>query len=321
MLLVVACAPVRSTAPRPPADFIRDTHAVLEAVDRGNAAAFAAATVPTFVRFEGGGLVDRAALLGRMSAHPPEVSRTWKDEHVYVRANDATFIGLATEHELGNDSHGARELDGWYTVSWTREGQAWKVAHWSWQPYRSVIDSMRDYWNDSFRQDVGFTHEPNRLLTTALDSVTPGAALDVASGQGRNALYLAARGWTVTALDIAEEGLRRADEAAIHQHLALTTVRADAETYDYGVAKWDLVTMLYAGTSSERMAKIAKSLKPGGWFVFEFFVDIGQGGVKPGALAKLFGSGFEIVRDDIVDDRPDWGADRAKLERFVARKR
>jgi SAM-dependent methyltransferase len=149
-----------------------------------------------------------------------------KDEHVYVGAHDATFIGLAAEHEIGNDSHGDREIDGWYTVAWTRDGATWKVAHWTWQPYRSTLDFQRDYWNDNFRQDVGFSHEPNQLLVTTTAGITPGAALDLATGQGRNALYLASHGWTVTAVDISDEGLRRAHEAAARAHVALDTVQA-----------------------------------------------------------------------------------------------
>ena len=319
--LLAACTHAEPVAPRPVTDFVRDTHALLEAFDRGDVSAVAAATAPTFVRFESGKVHDRASELARLKAHPPEMTRTWKDEHVYVRPNDATFIGLAIEHELGNDSHGNREYDGWYTVSWTRDGSEWKVAHWSWQPYRTTLDSARDFWNDNFRQDIGFTHEPNQLLASAITGVAPGAALDVGTGQGRNALYLAAHGWTVTAIDISDEGLRRAREAAVRQHLALDAVQADADSYDYGVAKWDLVTMIYAGDTAERVEKIARSIKPGGLFVFEFFVDDGNGGIEPGLLAKVFADGFEIVRDDVVTDRPDWGLDRAKLERFVARKR
>jgi hypothetical protein len=43
-------------------------------------------------------------------------------------------------------------------------------------------------------------------------------------------------------------------------------------------------------------------------------------GIPPGKLARIFGDGFEILRDDVVDDVPDWAMDRAKLARFVARK-
>jgi hypothetical protein len=58
-------------------------------------------------------------------------------------------------------------------------------------------------------------------------------------------------------------------------------------------------------------------------FVVEFFAatPTDAGGFKQGQLAKLFADGFEILRDDFVDDRPDWARDKAKLVRFVARKR
>jgi len=324
-LLVVAvataCAHGQVVPGRPAADFVRDTHAMLEAFDRGDAAAVAAVTTPNFVRFEGGKVQERAAELARLKPQPPQFTRTWKDEHVYVGAHDATFIGLAAERETGNDSHGNRAYDGWYTVAWTREGAAWKVAHWTWQPYRTALDRKRDFWNDNFRQDIGFSHEPSRLLVTTTAGVTPGAALDLATGQGRNALYLASHGWTVTAVDIADEGLRRAREAATRARVALETVQADIDVYDYGTAKWDLITEIYVPDPAARAGKIKAALRSGGLFVLEFFLDEGDGGVKPAELRAQFADGFDILRDEVVEDRPDWAQDRAKLVRFVARKR
>jgi SAM-dependent methyltransferase len=320
-LAAAACAHAQLVEPRPAADFVRDTHAMLEAFDRGDAAAVAAITAPSFVRFEAGKVHERAAELARLKPRPPDIARTWKDEHVYIGGNDATFIGLAAEHELGNDSHGNREYDGWYTVAWTRAGATWKVAHWTWQPYRSALDFQREQWNDNFRQDVGFTHDPNQLLVTATAGVAPGAALDLATGQGRNALHLARAGWAVTAVDISDEGLRRAREAASRAHVALDTVQADIDAYDYGVAKWDLITEIYVPNPVARAAKIKAGLRPGGLFVLEFFLDEGDGGVKPAELRAQFADGFDILRDEVVEDRPDWGQDRAKLVRFVARKR
>ena len=321
IVLAAACTHAPVAAPRAAPDLVRATHAVLEAYDRGDAAAFASATAPTFVRFEGGKVHDRAADLHALKPHPPPMTRTWQDEHVYARSTDATFIGRAIEHETGNDTHGNRVYDGWYTVSWTRDDGDWKVAHWSWQPYRSSLESARDFWDDNFRQDVGFTHAPNRLLVATVATATPGAALDIAAGQGRNALYLAAHGWHVTAIDISGEGLRRAREAADRAHVALTTEQVDADAYDYGIGKWDLVTLIYAGDSDARLAKIAASLRPGGLVVVEYFADVGDGGFKPGQLATAFAHGFEILRDETVDDQPDWATDRAKLVRFVARRR
>lgn len=55
--------------------------------------------------------------------------------------------------------------------------------------------------------------------------------------------------------------------------------------------------------------------------MLEFLLDEGDGGVKPGELRAQFADGFDILRDEVVEDRPDWGEDRAKLVRFVARKR
>ena len=320
-LVAAACAHAQVVPPRPAADFLRDTHAMLDAFDHGDAAAVAAITAPSFVRFEGGMVRERAAELARLKPHAPAFTRVWKDEHVYVGAHDATFIGLAAEREIGNDSHGARQYDGWYTVAWTRDGATWKVAHWTWQPHRTSSDLRRDFWNDNFRQDVGFSHEPNRLLVTTTAGVTPGAALDLATGQGRNALYLASHGWTVTAVDIADEGLRRAREAADRTHVALDTVQADIDAYEYGVAKWDLITEIYVPNPVARAGKIRAGLRPGGLFVLEFFLDQGDGGVKPAELRAQFADGFDILRDEVVEDQPDWAADRAKLVRFVARKR
>src|SRR5262249_50029851 len=161
---------------------------------------------------------------------------------------------------------------GWYTVSWTRDAGTWKVAHLNWQPFRSTVDFARDFWDDNFRQDVGFTHEPNKLLESTIASIAPGAALDVATGQGRNAVMLAAHGWHVTAIDISGEGLRRARETAAARHVVLDTVQADADAYDYGVDKWDLVTLIYAGSGADRVKRILPSIKHGGLFVVEFFL-------------------------------------------------
>lgn len=321
ILVLAACAHGQVAGSQSSRTLADATHSLLEAYDRGDARAFEAATEPSFVRFDSGKLHERASELANLKARPPELTRTWKDERVVVRVTDATYIGLATEREVGNDSHGNREWSGWYTVSWVRDGGAWKAVYWGWQPYQTAIERQRDFWNDSYSQDIGFSHDPNRLLMATVDGVAPGEALDVATGQGRNALFLAAHGWKVTAIDIADEGLRRMRDEAARRHVAVDAVQANAETFDYGVARWDLVTVLYAPGSLERIEKIKRSLRPGGLFVFEFFVDDDEGPAHPGTLAKLFADGFDIVRNEVVDDRPDWGEDRAKLLRFVARKR
>jgi len=115
---------------------------------------------------------------------------------------------------------------------------------------------------------------------------------------------------------------RRPIWAATAKHLALDTVNADLETYDFGVAKWDLVTMIYA-LDKIHCVERAKSVKPGGLFVIEGFTrDEPEGdGYATGELAALFKDDFDILCDEVVETTPDWGPDHAKIERFVARRR
>lgn len=330
-IVLIACAhapppsPPRPAAPSE-AEIIARSHAVLATYYRNDAAALAPMLAANFVKFEEEHVVARAALLAdlaKRTVHTPAVSPTWKDEHAYIDADNAVFIGMSVEHEVDNEIHGNREYAGWYTVSWVREHDAWKVSHWTWQVHRTSIERAQTMWNGTYRQAVGFTHAPNRLLVDSVRGVAPGQALDVMMGQGRNALYLASQGWHTTGIDISDEGLRLAREAAAQQHVELAAVQTDAEAYDYGTARWDLVTMIYAGSSTKMIEKIQASLKPGGRFVLEFFASKpGEtGGFAPGQLAKLFAAGFDIVRDEVVDDTPDWALNRATLVRFVARKR
>ena len=63
------------------------------------------------------------------------------------------------------------------------------------------------------------------------------------------------------------------------------------------------------------------AIRSGGLFVYEFFVDDDEGPAHRGTLAKLFADDFDILGNEGIEDRPDWGEDHAKLIRFVARKR
>lgn len=328
-----SCAHTAAPVPAPPAapvlseaELIARSHDVLAAYYRNDAAALEPMLAANFIKFEEEHTVERAALfanLAKQTARTPQVAQTWTNEHAYLAADHAVFVGMSTEHEVGNDVHGNREYSGWYTMAWVRDHGAWKVSHWTWQVHRTSIERAREMWNGTYRQSLGFTHAPNQLLVDAVRGVAPGAALDVMMGQGRNALYLASQGWRTTGFDISDEGLRLAREAAAQQHLQLTAEQTDADAFEFGTAKWDLVTMIYAGSSTKMIEKIKSSLKPGARFVLEFFASKpGEtGGFAPGQLAQLFGAGFDILRDEVVEDTPDWALSHATLVRFVARKR
>lgn len=326
----MAAAPAQSmaAAPKPPSEeeIKRLSHDLLDAYDRGDLAAVEPRLAAEFLHFEGGHGMTRDDELDQIRKRKPGsqyiASRTWEEERVRIHGDSAVFTGKANERQGGNDKKGGYKYVGWYLLEWVRRGEVWQARLWTWQ--RGGEQSMRDNWNEVFRNGLGFTQEPNRLLVETVKGKKPGKALDVAMGQGRNALYLAAQGWKVTGVDISDVGIRIAKEQAAKRKLALEAINVNIDEYDFGKNRWDLVTMIYATSNVAWIEKIKPALRPGGLFVVEFFAKEpggDGGGFAPGQLAQLFASGFEILRDEAVEDAPDWAMDRAKLVRFVAKKR
>jgi 2-polyprenyl-3-methyl-5-hydroxy-6-metoxy-1,4-benzoquinol methylase len=69
----------------------------------------------------------------------------------------------------------------------------------------------RQAWDARYAAtDTLWSFEPNRFLLREVESLPPGRALDLACGEGRNALWLASRGWRVTAVDFSQVALDRA---------------------------------------------------------------------------------------------------------------
>lgn len=296
---------------------------MIAAYDHGDVATVGDALAPGFVRFEGGAPGDRQATLARLGdAKPtPVAQRTFSNEHAYIVGDDAVFIGEAAERGGGN--RGGYIFDGYYALAWHREHGTWRVVLWTWRP--AGERAARDVWNEIYKHDVGFEHAPNKLLVDAVAEVPPGEALDVLMGQGRNALYLASRGWRVTGVDWSSEGIAHAQDEAKRRGLAVDTVDADIARFDFGTAKWDLVTLIYASgfDRPDQLAKLPQAIKPGGLLVVEYFrkTATDPGGFEPGQLRAQFGDAFDVIRDEVIEDVPDWATDRAVLVRFVARKR
>ena len=71
------------------------------------------------------------------------------------------------------------------------------------------------YWDERYRQkELMWTAEPNRFLVEAVEGLQPGRALDLAAGEGRNAVWLAMQGWTVEAVDFSEVAIEKARDLA-----------------------------------------------------------------------------------------------------------
>jgi SAM-dependent methyltransferase len=191
----------------------------------------------------------------------------------------------------------------------------------------------RRLFNHVFKTDKG-PREHNALLEEAVRTIKPGKALDVTMGQGRNAVFLALRGWDVTGFDVSEVALSRAGEAARRSGVSIYAVRSTSEAFDYGADRWDLLLLSYAWapvSDPAFAARLKQSLRNGGLIVFEHFLHDGPesapratGAPDPGELPKLFG-GFDILRHEEVTGAPDWepplrGSEPRRLVRMIARK-
>ena len=95
-------------------------------------------------------------------------------------------------------------------------------------------------------------------------------ALDLACGAGRNAVYLAERGWDVTACDISLEGLRKAQVLAEERGVRLQLFCQDLEAVRLPAERFDLVLCFFY-LQRELFPQIKATLRPGGLVVFKTY--------------------------------------------------
>ncbi len=160
--------------------------------------------------------------------------------------------------------------------------------------------------------------EANQFVAAECGDLTPGRALDLAAGEGRNAIWLARRGWQVTAVDFSQAGLDKGRQLA--GDLAIEWVRGDAVTgagLDQRQDQYDLVVIAYLQLpASERRAAVRRAfelLADGGTFLLVAHdttnLTEGVGGPQDATvllsaadvLADLEGESFDVLRAGRVD--------------------
>ena len=112
---------------------------------------------------------------------------------------------------------------------------------------------------------------PAQIVQDTVSPFTPGRALDLATGDGRNAIWLAGHGWTVTAVDFSAEAIGQAGEHAAAAGVAVDWQVGDATTWDPAGETFDLVTVMYLHLPESALrvvlARAAAWLSPGGHLV------------------------------------------------------
>jgi 2-polyprenyl-3-methyl-5-hydroxy-6-metoxy-1,4-benzoquinol methylase len=134
-------------------------------------------------------------------------------------------------------------------------------------------ESWEARWSRALREhgDRVAQRPPNAHLTAEVGDLRPGRALDAGCGHGSDALWLAARGWRVTAVDFAATALAfaRSTAEAMGPDVAerIEWVEGDLATWTPRRDEYDLVVCLYvhvAGSVEEMVQRMATGVAPGG---------------------------------------------------------
>ena len=169
-------------------------------------------------------------------------------------------------------------------------------------------------WDERYAaSDLVWSREPNQFVAAELADLPPGRAVDLAAGEGRNAIWLASRGWSATAVDFSQVALDKG--ARVAGDLDVTWVRADVTTWQ-PPAPVDLVVVAYLQLPAADRRRAVRSavgmLRPGGTFllVAHDSTNLAEGTGGPqdpsvlmtadDVLADLDGLDIEVLRAERV---------------------
>ncbi len=124
-------------------------------------------------------------------------------------------------------------------------------------------------WNDRYgTAEYIWKADPNLFLVEETADLAPGRAVDLACGEGRNAVWLAEQGWTVTGVDFSDVGLDKGRRLAAERGVDVDWVCADATSWEQPEVGYDLVAVFYlqlpADQRRQAMAVAGRALAPGG---------------------------------------------------------
>jgi thioredoxin reductase/predicted O-methyltransferase YrrM len=197
------------------------------------------------------------AVLGSVIAVEPSGATTVPG---VFAAGNATDIAMTL---MASAAHGMR-VGAWVNAELASEDAARAVEA------RRADLFERPAWEERYSGDTVWSGKVNVQLEAEAASLAPGRALDVGCGEGGDALWLASRGWEVTASDFADAALARvavhAAEAGLGDRVG--TRRFDVRTFEPDGETWDLVTAHFVhlpdGGMVDVVRRLASAVAPGG---------------------------------------------------------
>ncbi len=182
-------------------------------------------------------------------------------------------------------------------------------------------------WNERYSRGEHIIKEPLPLLVRAASELKPGRALDLACGAGRHAIFLAGRGWRVTAVDASGVGIELAEVSARERGVEVDWRVIDLEggRFEIEAEAYDLIGVFYY-LQRDLFPQIRAGVSPGGVVVAAIHTADESPGLKPmnpefllrpGELRAEF-HGWEILHD--YEGAPTEGGHRRRTAEIVARK-
>jgi SAM-dependent methyltransferase len=183
-------------------------------------------------------------------------------------------------------------------------------------------------WNERYSKGEHIIVEPMPLLVRIAEGLKPGRALDLACGPGRHALFLAGRGWQVTAVDASRVGIELLQREASERGLEVDARVADLERgeFEIGAEAYDLIGVFYY-LQRDLFPKIRAGVPPGGVVVAAIHMTDENPDahpmnedylLQPGELRAQFQEGWQIIHD--YEGESTEGGHRRRTAELAARK-
>ena len=171
------------------------------------------------------------------------------------------------------------------------------------------------FWDSRYNtEEYIFGREPTAFLKEHIKLLPKGKALDVATGEGRNAVFLAKNGFDVDCCDVSAVAIEKAKNLAKENNVRINAFVADLEDYKLPENSYDAITCFYY-LQRDLIPQIKDSLKAGGMIMYETFtIENAERGfdgpknkehlLKPNELLYFF-MDFKIIyyRELVLDDK------------------